>query len=70
MYTQCRGKIFWPTMKASLQKKYDECNACQEHKVSQATPYNEVSGEDIFSNFSLDNASRSTIVKRGARTTS
>ena len=51
MYTQCRGKIFWPTMKSSLKKKYEECNICQEHKVSQATPHNEVSGEDIASHF-------------------
>ena len=51
MYTQCKGKIFWHNMCRSLQKKYEECNPCQEHKASQATPHNEVSGEDIFSHF-------------------
>ena len=34
-----------------LAKKYEDCNPCQEHKASQATPHNEVSGEDIFSHF-------------------
>ena len=38
-------------MHRSLQKKYEECNPCQEHKASQATPHSEVSGEDIFSHF-------------------
>ena len=51
MYTQCRGKIFWPGMRTALKKKYEECNTCQEHKASQATPHTDVSGEDIFSNF-------------------
>ena len=51
MYTQCRGKIFWPGMRKALKKKYDECNTCQEHKASQATPHTDVSGDDIFFNF-------------------
>ena len=51
MYTQCKGKIFWHNMRRLLQKKYEECNPCQEHKASQANPHNEVSGEDIFSHF-------------------
>ena len=38
-------------MKKSLQQKYEECEQCQQHKASQATPHNQVSGEDIFSNF-------------------
>ena len=25
MITQCKGKIFWPGMHGSLQKKYEEC---------------------------------------------
>ena len=38
-------------MKKSLQKKYDKCEQCQEHKASQETPHNQVSSEDIFKNF-------------------
>ena len=34
-----------------LKRKYDECNTCQEHKASQATPHTDVSGADIFSHF-------------------
>ena len=51
MIRQCKRKIFWPGMKKSLQKKYDECEQYQEHKASQATPHNQVSSEDIFKNF-------------------
>ena len=34
-----------------MQKKYEECEQCQQIKASQATPHNQVSGEDIFANF-------------------
>ena len=29
MITRCKRKIFWPGMKKSLQKKYEECEQCQ-----------------------------------------
>ena len=51
MITQCKRMIFWPGMKKSLQNKYEECGQCQQHKASQATHHNQVSGEYIFSNF-------------------
>ena len=38
-------------MKKHLKKKYEECEQCQEHKTSQATPHNQVGNEDIFKNF-------------------
>ena len=47
MITQCKSKIFWPGMKQALQKLYDTCKQCQQHKASQATPHTQVSGEDI-----------------------
>ena len=31
-----------------MQKKYDTYELCQQQKASQATPYTQVSGEDIF----------------------
>ena len=34
-----------------MKKKYDECELCQHYKASQATPHDEVIGEDIFANF-------------------
>ena len=51
MITQCKGKIFWPSMRRSLQRKYESCKPCQERKASQAMPHNAVGGEDIFSHF-------------------
>ena len=51
MITQCKGKIFWPGMRKTLQKKYDDCEQCQQNKASQATPHTQVSGEDIFAHF-------------------
>ena len=36
-------------MKKHLKKKYEECEQCQEHKASQATPHNQV--KDIFKIF-------------------
>ena len=38
-------------MRKSLQKKYEECEQCQQNKASQATPHTQVNGEDIFANF-------------------
>ena len=38
-------------MRKSLQKKYEECEQCQQHKDSPATPHNQVIGEYIFANF-------------------
>ena len=32
MITQCKGKIFWPGMRKTLQKKYDDCEQCQQNK--------------------------------------
>ena len=51
MIIQCKRNIFWLGMKKSLQKKYEECEQCQEHKASKATHHNQVSSEDIFKNF-------------------
>ena len=58
MITQCRGKIFWPSMCRSLQKKYEECNPCQEHKASQATPHNRLVGKIYSLTCSQANASK------------
>ena len=51
MILQCKRKIYWPEMKKLLQKKYEECEQCQQHKASQATFHNQVSSEDIFQHF-------------------
>ena len=51
MLTQCKNKIFWPGIAKTLQDRYADCEKCQQHKASQATPHTTVSGEDLFSNF-------------------
>ena len=38
MILQCKRKIYWPGIKQALKKKYEECEACQQNKASQATP--------------------------------
>ena len=48
MIIQCKRKIFWPGMKKSLQKKYEEYEQSHPHK---ATPHNQVSSECIFQHF-------------------
>ena len=50
MILQCKCKIYWPGIKQALQKKYEECEACQQNKASQATPHNQVS-IDLFQHF-------------------
>ena len=39
MITQCKNKIFWPGMRKTLQKEYEECEQCHQKKASQATPH-------------------------------
>ena len=51
MILQCKRKIYWLGIKQALQKKYEECEACQQNKASQATPHNQVSSKDIFQHF-------------------
>ena len=48
----------------SMQTKYEECEQCQEHKASQATPHNQVSSEDIFKNFMPGQRCRYTTQKK------
>ena len=64
MIRQCKRKIFWPGMKKHMQTKYEECEQCQEHKASQATPHNQVSSEDIFKNFMPGQRCRYTTQKK------
>ena len=42
MILQCRRKIYWPGIMQALQKKHEECEACQQNKASNATPHNQV----------------------------
>ena len=53
MILQCKRKIYWPGIKQALQKKYEECEACQQNKASNATPHNQVSSLDLFHHFML-----------------
>ena len=51
MILQYKCKIYWPGIKQTLKKKYEECEACQQNKASQATPHNQVSSIDLFQHF-------------------
>ena len=53
-------------MKKSLQKEYEQCEQCQQHKASQATPHNQASGEDIFKNFLPGQRLQVDYAKRGS----
>ena len=65
MIIQCKRHIFWPGMNISLQKNHEECEQCQEHKASQATPHNQVSSEDIFQYFMPVSVCRWITQRRG-----
>ena len=51
MVRQCKGRIFWPGMRKSLNDCYETCEACSLWRVSRMSPKVEVNYNDLFENF-------------------
>merc|ERR1712215_294756 len=51
MVRQCKGRIFWPGMRKSLNDCYESCEACSLWRVSRMSPKVEVNYNDLFESF-------------------
>ena len=54
MIRQCKTRLYWPNMRADLQKLYQECQQGVKNKASKCKPRVEVHPGQLFDHFSQE----------------